>query len=101
MLSVGKGHILVNEGLLEIPDLMTPFLKTTRITDFSMRFIRSLSRDEVGEGHLSIHPFPFEMIGKTRLIMTLRARHIPMAGRPPGIHIDIHLMTKAAESGGL
>jgi hypothetical protein len=59
----------------------------------------SFSRYEISQGYLPIHPFPFEMIEKTRLIMALRTRYVPMAGCPPGFHIHVHLMAETAEGG--
>jgi hypothetical protein len=40
------------------------------------------------------------MIDKPRLIVTLRARYMLVAGSPPGLHIGIHLVTEATEGGG-
>jgi hypothetical protein len=37
------------------------------------------------------------MVKKSRLIMTFRAGHMPMTGGSPRVHIDIHLVTEAAE----
>jgi hypothetical protein len=39
------------------------------------------------------------MIDKPRLIVTLRARYMLVAGSPPGLHIGIHLVTEAAKGG--
>jgi len=33
--------------------------------------------------------------------MAFRARHMPMTGGPPRVHIDIHLVAEAAEGGAL
>ena len=33
--------------------------------------------------------------------MTFRTGHLAVGGSPPRLHIDIHLVTEAAESGGL
>jgi hypothetical protein len=37
------------------------------------------------------------MIQETGFIMAFGAGHILMAGRSPGIHIDIHLVAEATE----
>jgi hypothetical protein len=37
------------------------------------------------------------MVEKSGLIMAFRARHVSVTGRPPRVHIDIHLVTEAAE----
>jgi len=41
------------------------------------------------------------MIEKTRFVVAFRTCHIVMAGSLPRFYIHAHLMTKAAESGGL
>jgi len=41
------------------------------------------------------------MVKKSGLIMAFRAGHMPMTGGPPRVHIDIHLVTEAAEGRAL
>ena len=100
MFSMGEGHILIDHIPLEIFDLMASLLETTRIVDLCVRPARPLPRDEIGQRYLAIHPFAFQMIEKPRLIVAFRTRHMPMAGGPPRFHINIHLVTEAAEGGG-
>jgi hypothetical protein len=64
-----------------------------------MRPTRPLSGDEIGQGDLSIHPFPLEMVDKPRFIMAFLAPHLAMAGGLPRIYVDVHLMAEAAEGG--
>jgi hypothetical protein len=41
------------------------------------------------------------MVDKSGLIMAFRTGHMSMAGGPPRVHIDIHLVTEAAEGRAL
>jgi hypothetical protein len=41
------------------------------------------------------------MVKKSGLIMAFRTSHMSMAGGPPRLHIDIHLVTEAAEGRAL
>lgn len=97
MFSMGERYILVNHVLLKVFDLMASFLQTGRIADLSMGFGRPFARKEVGEGDLSIHPFPFEVVEEARFIVAAGAGHVSVAGGPPGLHIEFHLMAEAAE----
>ena len=76
---------------------MTSLLQAARIANLRMGRAWPLARQEVGQRHLAVHPFAPEMVEKSGLIMAFRARHMPMAGCPPRVHIDIHLVTEAAE----
>ncbi len=76
---------------------MATLLEATRIANLRVGRARPLARQEVGQRHLAVHPFALEMVEKSGLIMTFRARHMSMTGSPPRVHIDIHLMTEAAE----
>jgi hypothetical protein len=80
---------------------MAAFLKTACITDLGVRCTRSFSRKEISQGYLAIDPLPPHMIEKSRLIMTFRASDMLVAGRPPGLHIGIHLVTESTKRGGL
>jgi hypothetical protein len=62
MFPVGEGHILIGHVSLKISDLMATLLEATRIADLCMRPLGCLARDEIGQRHLTIHPFPLEMI---------------------------------------
>ena len=97
MFTMGEGHILIDHISPEVFGLVATFLKTACIADLCVRRARPLARQEVGQRDLSVHPFALEMVEKSGLIMAFRARHMPMAGCPPRVHIDIHLVTKAAE----
>jgi hypothetical protein len=99
MLPMGEGHILVDHIPLKILCPVTAFLHTTGIADLSMRPARPLSGDEIGQGDLAVHPFPFEMVHKPGLIMAFLASHLAMAGGLPRLDIGVHLMAETAEGG--
>jgi len=101
MFSVGEGHIFVDHVPLEIFCLMTPLLEAGRIADLGMGLARFFPGDEVGQGDLSIDPFPLQMVEKSRLIMALGTGHLAVTGGVPGLDIGIHLMANATEGGGL
>jgi len=54
---------------------------------------------KVGQGDLSIDPFPLQMVEKSRLIMALGTGHLAVTGGVPGLDIGIHLMANATEGG--
>jgi hypothetical protein len=99
--AVGKGDVLVDHVSLEVFRLVTSLLEAGSVADLRVGLRRFLSRDEVGEGNLSVDPFPFEMVEKPGLVMALGASNAFMAGGLPGIDVGIHLMAEAAEGGGL
>ena len=101
MFSMGKGHILIDHIPLKVFDFMASLLEATRIVDLRMRLVWPFSGDKVGQRYLTIHPLPFHMVEKTRLIMAFRTCNIPVAGGPPGFHIGIHLMADTAKEGTL
>ena len=98
---VGEGYVLVDHVPLEIVRLVTSLLEAGRIADLSMGPVRFLPRDEVGQGDLTVDPFPLQMVEESRFIMALRTGHMAMARSVPGVDIGIHLMAEAAEGGGL
>ncbi len=81
MLAVGKSHIFVDHVFLEVIDLMA--LKTGCIANLRMRLARSLSRNEIGQRDLAVHPLALQMVEKPGLIMTFRTGYILMTGCPP------------------
>ena len=83
VLLMGESHIFIDHLLLEILDSMTSVLETTGVANLCMRPARPLSGDEIGQRHLTIHPFAFQMIQKPRLVMALCAGHMPVAGGLP------------------
>ena len=97
MLPMGEGNILIDHISLEILDLMTPLLQAACIANLRMWHGRLLPGDEIGQRNLSIDPFPFHVIEKTRCVVALGARHVAMAGGLPRIHIPTHLVTEATE----
>lgn len=101
MLVMGEGHIFIDHVPLKVFDLMTSLLEATRIADLGVRRTRPLPRQEVSQRHLAIHPFPPQMVKKSGLIMAFRTDHMPMAGGPPRVHIDVHLVAEAAEGRAL
>jgi len=62
---------------------MTSLLQAARIANLRMGRAWPLARQEVGQRHLAVHPFAPEMVEKSGFIMTLRAGHMSMTGRPP------------------
>lgn len=101
MFSVRERHILIDHISLEVFGLMTSLLKAACVADLGMRCTRPLSRQEVSQRHLPVHPFPLEMVQKPGLIMAFRAGHMPVTGGSPRFHVDVHLVTEAAEGRAL
>jgi hypothetical protein len=97
MFFMRERDVLVDHASFEVFDLMAPFLKAARIADLSMGCTRSLSREEIGQRHLTIDPFPFQVIQDPRFVMALRAGHVAVTRRPPRFEVGIHLMTQATK----
>jgi hypothetical protein len=79
MLAVRKGYIFIDHIPLEVLNFMASVLEAGPITDFSVGFAGSLAGEEVGQRDLPVHPFPLQMIGKSRLIMALCTHHMFVA----------------------
>jgi hypothetical protein len=101
VLPVGENHILIDHILLKSFYLVASSLKTACIADLCMRFGWPFAGEEIGKRHLAIHPLAFEMVYDSWLIVALCAGDMAVAGGPPGVHIDIHLVTETAERGTL
>jgi hypothetical protein len=80
---------------------MAALLKAACIADLGVRRTRPFSRKEIGQGYLAIYPLPFQVIDKSRLVVTFRASDMLVAGSPPRFHIGIHLVTESTEGRGL
>ena len=101
MFSVRERHILIDHVSLKVVGLMTSLLEAARVADLGVRRTRPLPRQEVSQRHLAIHPFPLEVVNESGLIMAFRAGHMPVAGGSPRFHVDVHLVTEAAEGRAL
>jgi hypothetical protein len=99
--SVWKSHIFIDHVSLQILNLMASLLETTGIVNLRVRPIRCLSRDKIGQWDLAIHPFALQMIKKAGFVVAFRTCDMMMTGGSPRLYISIHLVTKAAEGGGL
>jgi hypothetical protein len=97
MFIMRKGHILIEHISPEFFGLVATLLETACIADLCVRHARPFPGEEVSQRYLTIYPFASHMIIKTRLIMTFRTGHLPMAGGSPGFHIGIHLVTEATK----
>ena len=94
---MGEGNIFIEHIPLEVFGFVATLLETARIADLCVGHARPFSGEEIGQRYLTIHPFASQMIEKTRLVMTFRTGHMPMAGASPRFHIGIHLVTKATK----
>jgi hypothetical protein len=83
MLSMRESNILIDHVFLEIFNLMASLLEATCIVNLCVRPAWPLPRNKIGQRDLTIHPFAFQMIEKTWLIVAFRTCHMSMTGGPP------------------
>jgi hypothetical protein len=98
---VREGHILIDHVCFEIFRLMTSLLEAGRISDLCMGPAGLLSGDEVGKRNLPVDPLPLQVVPKPRLVVALGACDMAVARCLPGLDVGAHLVTDAAEGGGL